>query len=61
MTTTLTPTFGRTLSDEELDAFHGGAECVITVGKNYNGRDPQVTLSDGCRGMNITLHVYTQK
>ncbi len=60
MYTSLAPTLGRTLTDDELSTFAGGSECVITVGKNYNNRHPQITMSDGCRGMNITIHVYTK-
>lgn len=37
MQTTLTPMFGRALTDEELSAFHGGS-CDITITRDSNGR-----------------------
>ncbi|HJF15125.1 MAG TPA: hypothetical protein K8V32_10040 [Enteractinococcus helveticum] len=37
MNTTLTPIFGRELTDDELATFHGGY-CDITISRDNNGR-----------------------
>lgn len=61
MNTTLTPVLGRELTDDELTAFHGGKKCIITLGKSTYNQSPEVTLSEGCRGMAITINVTLQR